>query len=211
MRRIRSALPLFTLAFTTLAFAAVDVDELGFDRTQLEESMFGALRGSYGAPDVPAELREWPDAEKVVAVKTLGAFAKEFFSSPDMKKRYDEARKIRRARRSVGVPKLGLVPKGVAKTGLEKQPLGKPRGKQSLASDLDRDPRVQLKRRLEAFLAVTADVDYDARTTSANRRGQFLDEVYEAKPNEWKMCYRAGRATGDAIRAFAKQWVAELP
>ena len=211
MRRIRSALPLFTLAVATLAFAAVDVDELGFDRTQLEESMFAALRGGYGAPDVPAELREWPDAEKVAAVQTLGAFAKEFFSSPDMKKRYEEARKSSRPKRSLAAPKLGLDPKGVAKKGPVKKALANAGGRRVPAGGLDKDPRVQLKRRLEAFLAVTADVDYDARTTTANRRGKFLDEVYEAKPNEWKMCYRAGRATGDAIRTFAKQWVAELP
>jgi hypothetical protein len=211
MRRFRSALPLFALALATLALAAVDVDELGFDRTQLEESMFGALRGSYGAPDVPTELREWPDAEKVAAVRTLGAFAKEFFASPDMKKRYDEARKSSRPKRSPGVPKLSLDPRAVARKGLEKQALAKAGGKPLPAGELDRDPRVQLKRRLQAFLAVTEDVDYDAKTTVANRRGQFVDEVYEAKPNEWKLCYRAGRATGDAIRAFAKQWLAELP
>ena len=32
---------------------------------------------------------------------------------------------------------------------------------------------------------------------------------YEKKPTEWKMCYRAGRETGEALRGFATDWLAE--
>jgi len=41
-------------------------------------------------------------------------------------------------------------------------------------------------------------------------RNTFNDPAYEAKPEAWKACYRAGRQATEAARAYAKAWLAEL-
>ena len=59
------------------------------------------------------------------------------------------------------------------------------------------------------FLDDTAGIDYDAKTSGASKT--FVDAAYEAKPPLWKMGYRAGKETTEAARAFAKEWMEELP
>ena len=181
------------LAAPWIAIAASDtVESLGFDPEQLRGSFFGALRGYYGAPDVPSAVRALPAEQKAAAVQVLGVFAKSYFASAGFKKGYRQAYKENRPRGS-GLPSLN--PKGPAEDSLEKA-----RGKAADAYRLEKDPREQLERRLQAFLDATADVDY-AATTHANGSIKVFDDAhYEAKPVEWKMCYRADRETGDAAR-----------
>jgi len=38
----------------------------------------------------------------------------------------------------------------------------------------------------------------------------FAAEAFEAKPAEWKMCFRAGKPATDAARAFAQKWLNDL-
>jgi hypothetical protein len=72
------------------------------------------------------------------------------------------------------------------------------------------DPRVALKRALKNFLAATAGVDYSAALRTAADGKVFVNPAYEQKHKEWKMCYRAGKDTCEAARAFAANWLAEL-
>ena len=39
---------------------------------------------------------------------------------------------------------------------------------------------------------------------------RFAREDYEAKPAEWKMCFRAGKEATEAARAFAREWIKSL-
>lgn len=73
------------------------------------------------------------------------------------------------------------------------------------------DPRLMIVRRLREFLAVSADVNYDAKLEPAGTRMRFADDQYEQKPAEWKLCYRTGRETVAVARAFATSWLAALP
>jgi hypothetical protein len=75
---------------------------------------------------------------------------------------------------------------------------------------LSPDPRVSLKKALKLFLEETSGVDYAAETKTVSRTRRFARSDYESKPRSWKMCYRAGREAGDAARAFASGWLAEL-
>ena len=72
------------------------------------------------------------------------------------------------------------------------------------------DHKIMIKARLEAFLQVTADVDYNAALKEEYRIKKFVNPTYEKKPAEWKMAYRAGKPAVDAARTFAKAWLAEL-
>jgi hypothetical protein len=75
---------------------------------------------------------------------------------------------------------------------------------------LPKDPSVLLRRELRDFLAVTADINFDAKLTTGGYRKHFVDKTLEAKPEEWKMWFRAGREATTAAREFAAQWLKEL-
>lgn len=72
------------------------------------------------------------------------------------------------------------------------------------------DYNVLLARRLRDFLAVSADVNFDAALVTTGGVRRFVDPQYEQKPADWKMCYRAGRDATQAARAAATAWLKEL-
>jgi hypothetical protein len=72
------------------------------------------------------------------------------------------------------------------------------------------DPRALVAMRLRHFLDVTRDIDYTAPLVDKGRRKVFASDALEAKPAEWKMCFRAGKPATDAARAFAEKWLADL-
>ncbi|HEX6892547.1 MAG TPA: hypothetical protein VF141_17690 [Chryseolinea sp.] len=72
------------------------------------------------------------------------------------------------------------------------------------------DHKTMVKTRLETFLRITADVDFNAALKEEYRKKKFVNPAYEEKPAEWKMAYRAGRPAVEAARTFAKAWIAEL-
>lgn len=69
---------------------------------------------------------------------------------------------------------------------------------------------LMIKARLEKFLAVTADVDYNAAVHVEYGLQKFNNAAYEKKPDEWKMAYRAGKPVVEAAREFASAWLREL-
>jgi len=72
------------------------------------------------------------------------------------------------------------------------------------------DYKKMITSRLEEFLQVTADVDFNAQLKEEYRLKKFVNPAYEKKSAEWKMAYRAGKPAVEAARAFAKAWLAEL-
>lgn len=72
------------------------------------------------------------------------------------------------------------------------------------------DPRRLVAMRLRAFLGATGDIDFSARLVEQGKVRKFADPALEAKPSEWKMCFRAGKPATDAAREFARKWLAEL-
>jgi hypothetical protein len=72
------------------------------------------------------------------------------------------------------------------------------------------DHRVLIAGRLRHFLDVTKDVAYDAKLIEKDGRKMFADPANEARPKEWKMCFRAGKPATDAARAFAQKWLNDL-
>jgi hypothetical protein len=81
---------------------------------------------------------------------------------------------------------------------------------QQWQKDYPADHRKMVKDRLETFLKLTADVDFNAALKEEYRVKKFVNAAYEKKPAEWKMAYRAGRPAVEAARTFAKAWLAEL-
>ncbi len=76
--------------------------------------------------------------------------------------------------------------------------------------DYPEDPRPVIVKRLKEFMALSADVDYDARLTTQDGHSTFANPVYQSKSSQWKLCYRAGKEATAAARAAAAAWLAEL-
>ena len=69
------------------------------------------------------------------------------------------------------------------------------------------DPKGLVARRLQEFLDLTRDVDFDAKLVPAGTKMRFADPRYEEKPPTWKLCYRAGREAAAAAREAAQAWL----
>ena len=72
------------------------------------------------------------------------------------------------------------------------------------------DPKTLLKTRLQEILNITTDVDYAAELTESKGKKFFVNQLYEKKPKEWKLAFRAGKTATDAARAAVEQWLKEL-
>ena len=72
------------------------------------------------------------------------------------------------------------------------------------------DHRSLIANRLRHFLDVSRDVDYEARLVDKDGKKMFADPALEARPKEWKMCFRAGKPATDAARTFAQKWLNDL-
>jgi len=72
------------------------------------------------------------------------------------------------------------------------------------------DPRALVALRLRHFLDVTKDVAFDARLVDKDKKKVFADAELEARPAEWKLCFRAGKPATDTARAFARKWLSDL-
>jgi hypothetical protein len=97
---------------------------------------------------------------------------------------------------------------------LRQQRLEQVRDREQAMKQLDAvwpaDARVMVANRLRRFLQVSSDVDYGAKLVDKNGTKVFADPALEARPKEWKLCFRAGKPAIDAARAFAQKWLADL-
>ena len=67
-----------------------------------------------------------------------------------------------------------------------------------------------VRKRLQEILDVTADVDYQAELKEQYNKKVFVNPVYQRKHDDWKLAFRAGKETTDAVRTIAQQWLQEL-
>jgi hypothetical protein len=77
-------------------------------------------------------------------------------------------------------------------------------------TEFPEDPKPLLKKRLQQMLEITENVDYTADLQDKGKYKIFVNPEYEKKPKEWKLAYRAGKETTDAVRSAAQQWLKEL-
>lgn len=72
------------------------------------------------------------------------------------------------------------------------------------------DPAQFVKRRLEAFLTATENIDFNAELVTKNGTKYFVKKEYENKDDRWKMAFRAGKEVVEPARAFVQQWLTEI-
>jgi hypothetical protein len=79
------------------------------------------------------------------------------------------------------------------------------------SADFPEQPNSAIAKRLKEFLALTADIDFNARLEPINGgKMRFANPLYESKGSDWKVCYRAGREPVVAARAFVADWLHQL-
>lgn len=67
-----------------------------------------------------------------------------------------------------------------------------------------------VKKRLQQFMDVTANIDFDAELVARNNKKVFVQQEYERKDNRWKMAFRAGREVVEPARSFVEKWMSEI-
>jgi len=67
-----------------------------------------------------------------------------------------------------------------------------------------------VRNRLQHYLDVAGTVDFMAELVEKGGKKRFVNPTYQAKNNEWKMIYRAGKDVYDQTKAFIDQWMKEL-
>ena len=67
-----------------------------------------------------------------------------------------------------------------------------------------------VRKRLTQFLALTKDIDFNAKLVRSGSKMVFADPMLEAKSGEWKRCFRCGKETITAARNYAQQWLTSL-
>jgi hypothetical protein len=76
--------------------------------------------------------------------------------------------------------------------------------------DFPENPNGAIARRLHEFLDLSATVDFNAKLIPQGSVMLFQNSEYQNKPEQWKLCYRAGKEATAAARTAAQAWLKEI-
>ena len=195
-------------AATTLARAFVESDE--FRRRYADH------REANGPDPLPDEQT----ADQVLAKQRAGfeqqvdALRKQFVDdaiTPEQKATLEEGFEAMRARfteMETGPQRTEM--EGMLKAQRSQQVNAHAAAAKAFEALYPADPRALVALRLRRFLDATRDVDFTAKLVDQDKKRTFADPALEAKPSEWKLCFRAGKPATEAAREFARKWVADL-
>jgi hypothetical protein len=195
----------FILAAGLLMAASVlnIFDELEFSRDQagtkvIESFGRGILSTDY---DIVKKARSLPEAARVEGARQLVRFAREYTQTTEFKKQYsrwrDEQLGYKQKKKGLG----SLNPMKMIDKAIDKQ-LNKGDDDKKYPAN----PDELIKKRLQSFMEISATVDFDAELNGS----MFANPEYEKKTDQWKMCFRAGKAVIAAAREEVTTWLKEL-
>jgi len=72
------------------------------------------------------------------------------------------------------------------------------------------DYRQLIKQRLQYYIDVATTVDFTASLKTDGKKMKFVNSTYEAKSNDWKMIYRAGKDVNEVVVDFSRDWLESL-
>jgi hypothetical protein len=187
-------------------------------RTFAESDDFRRRYADHREANGPDPLPQIPSADEILAKQRAG-FEEQV---EQMRKLFDQITPEQRATLEEGwkdmraqLTDLETGPRRAAfEQALQQRRAVQERERELAMKELDAvwpaDHRALLASRLRRFLGVSKDVVYDARLLEKDGTKTFADPALEAKPKEWKMCFRAGKPATDSARAFAQKWLNEL-
>jgi hypothetical protein len=187
-----------------MAASVVNIfDELEFPKDQAGKMVIqsfgrGILSTDY---DLVKKARSLPESVRVEGARQLVRYAKEYTQSAGFKKEYkswrDQELGYKQKKKGFGIPN----PMKMIDKAIDKQ-LNKGEDDKKLPED----PNELIKKRLTKFMEISATVDFDAKLEGS----MFANPDYEKKSDQWKQCYRAGKAVITAAREEVTAWLKEL-
>lgn len=203
MKRLLLALLVIPFISATLVFSVYEA--LKITQADAKKMLLLSIAKSYVVrgdhPDLISDAKSLPTEEKAEAIKQLMQLAKEYTTSEQFKADYKKWRNEELnpgSKGKLGMPKFGKMLENKINNAMNKGENEK---------QYPSDPGDLVKKRLTDFLAISATVDFDAQLTSSN---MFVNQEYEKKSPQWKMCYRAGKEVVEAARTEAQKWLDEL-
>lgn len=197
-------LSLVLAAGMLMAASVVSIfDQLEFSKEKADEKVMQSFGWGYLVTDydVVKKARSLPEPVQVEGARQLVRYAKEYTQGEGFKKEYstwrDQQLGYKQKKKGLG----SLNPMKLIDKAIDKQ-LNKGDDDKKMPAD----PNELIKKRLEKFMEISATVDFQA---TLNGR-QFANPEYEKKSNQWKMCYRAGKAVITAAREEVALWLKEL-
>jgi cell division protein FtsN len=187
-------------------------------RTFAETDDFKRRYADHRDANGPDPLPEEPSVDAILAKQRAG-FEEQVLQ---MRKLFDQITPEQRATLEEGwkdmraqLTELESGPKRAElEQALRQQHAGQARERELAMKELETvwpaDHRALIASRLRHFLEVSKDVVYDAKLVEHDGKKRFADPALEARPKEWKMCFRAGKPATDAARAFAEKWLNDL-
>ena len=187
-------------------------------RTFAESDDFKRRYADHREANGPEPLPPLPTADEVLAKQRAG-FEEQV---EQMRKLFDQITPEQRATLEAGWTdmrrQLTEMESGPRRAELEKalreQYAALEREREAAMKEVDAiwppDHRTLIANRLRHFLDISKDVAYDAKIVDRDGRKVFADPAFEARPNEWKMCFRAGKPATEAARVFAQKWLNDL-
>ena len=187
-------------------------------RTFVETDDFSRRYADHREANGPDPLPEEPSVDAILATQRAG-----FEEQVDrMRTLFDQITPEQRATLEAGWKdmrqQLTDMETGPRRAALEKaireQHVAQVREREEAMKQLEAvwpsDARAMAANRLRRFLDVSRDIAYDAKLIDKDGKKVFADAALEARPKEWKLCFRAGKPATDAARAFAQRWLTDL-
>lgn len=196
------SISVLVLAIAIMAATVTNIfEDLSFSEDDAKENIIASFGGGFISTsyEVLKKAKGLPVEMKVAGTRQLIRFAKEYSQSGEFQKKYTKWRNERLGykKKKFGIPN----PMKMIDNAIDKQ-INKADDEKRFPADAN----VLIKQRLKEFLDVSATVDFDARLNGS----MFANPEYEAKSDQWKMCFRAGKAVVEAAREEAKAWLKEL-
>jgi len=222
------------LAVPALLLAADMFGSLGWEQAKFEDACFNFAKNPEKLPAFPVTpaMKALAFAQRKDAILSIGARAKAYYASAAFKQRWAEyqgplAAAVEReasataqgeqqktealAQLEAILPMLPPAQQEKVKAEIAKEKAKGTKKPSGSAADVPpKDPKVRLRKALQTVLAATEGVDYAAALQQKETKKYFTNPAYEAKPETWKMAFRAGREATEGARAYAKTWLAEL-
>jgi hypothetical protein len=199
---LATLLAMFTLAFYSFRYAEETFnnifDQLGI-QTEEGESYIAdnIIHGSTGYPRTSVMINMALD-KREEAVKEIGNYIKAYVQTTAFSEQYETARQDQKPQKPEGLYQ-NEENMAVYRQDLKRWETEYPARQNDF-----------LKMRLQQFLQQTANIDFTAKLVRQGRKMVFADPQLEQKDPFWKSCFRSGKRTVDAARAFAQQWLTEL-
>lgn len=198
-----AALALSALTTLTLVGAGAALPQVGISQADAERDfVFSVSVGQFGFDDaVKKRMKAASPEARVVMVEQGLTWMKAYASTPQFEKAYQAFRN-------------DYKPEEPGNEGsAEDLEYARNYYNEQLAEWKANYPptsKEMLRRRLREFLDESKDVDFNAQLVRRGRKMVFVNEDYEGRSEEWKRCFRAGKAPVEKARAIAKSWLAEL-